>query len=269
MSRLSKQSLYAVLDRAAKTIREAGGPDGIVSRKDLREKLFTLRGSERSFVNAFYRFMDARDARKGARITAADVEAAVAYAKNTLIDKLDLNNNGLSNDEIAQMDGLGQAAVAFAKHLKRGGTQPEDLAVAELIDILKDLTQGVIFTGFGSEGDDPIRVVHLPANLQKFDAQALADLLGFDTSTAEHALERVYPYSPELSFELYDTIYKEGDYAGLRAVEITRYMTTYLRDLTIVIFGKDLESPPAHPWFWAGRATDGSVVALRSVVIWT
>ena len=46
-------------------------------------------------------------------------------------------------------------------------------------------------------------------------------------------------------------------------------MTRDLRELIVVIFGKDLESPPQHPMYWVELAEDGSIVGLKSVVIWT
>ena len=46
-------------------------------------------------------------------------------------------------------------------------------------------------------------------------------------------------------------------------------MTRYLRDLIVVIFGEDGNSPPQHPVYWVGLAEDGSIVGLKSVVIWT
>lgn len=59
--------------------------------------------------------------------------------------------------------------------------------------------------------------------------------------------------------------YDVRKYAG----EVTRYMTRYLRDLIVVIFGEDGNSPPQHPVYWVGLAEDGSIVGLKSVVIWT
>lgn len=46
-------------------------------------------------------------------------------------------------------------------------------------------------------------------------------------------------------------------------------MTRYLRDLIVVIFGEDGHSPPQHPVYRVRLAEDGSIVGLKSVVIWT
>lgn len=269
MSRLSKSSVYAALERAGKIIREAAGNDHIISRSDIRKKLNDLQGLEHRLVASLYRFIDHRDAAKGARITQADVTSAVDYIGKHLIDRYDLNHNGFSQSEIAQMSALGQSMVALAIYLKRMAVQSEIHSGADLAEKLKDLSNGMFFTGFGSEGEDPVETVFLPTSLEQLDAQALADALHFDTSTPTYALERVYPYSVDLNFDLIDTLSYAGDDFGRRASEIARLMTANLRDIIVVIFGKDLESPPQHPTYWVGLADDGTVVGLKSVVIWT
>ena len=98
MARLSKQKVHAALEKAAANILSAAGDDAIVSRKDIRAKLLELEGVERMLTSIFYRFMDHRDHRPGARITKQDVADTLAYAKEKLIDAYDKNNNGLSQE---------------------------------------------------------------------------------------------------------------------------------------------------------------------------
>lgn len=269
MSRLSRSSVHNALEHAGKIIREAAGNDAVTSRSDIRKKLNALPGVERRLVEALYRFIDQRDAVKGARITRTDVESAVDYIGHHLIDRYDLNHNGFSQSEIMQMSELGQSMVALAIYLKRAAVQSEIHSGAELEKKLKELSHGMTFTGFGSEGDDPLETVFLQTALKHLDAQALADALHFDTSTPTYALERVYPYDVELNFELIDILYYDTDNSGRRAGEIVRLMTANLHDIIVVIFGKDLESPPQHPTYWVGLAKDGTIVGLKSIVIWT
>jgi hypothetical protein len=269
MSRISKISLHEALDRTAKIILSSAGGDPFISRKDIRNKLEELEGEEKALVGHFYRFMDARDAKKGARITKKDVEATLAYTKEKIIDKYDLNNNGLSQAEIEKMSHLGKLTVAFAAHLKRAAVGAESKTSEDIARKLAELTEGMYFTGFGSEGEDPIEVVHLKTNLKHLDAQALADALGVDTSTPKGKIERKYTYTPELNFELIDSIYFTDDVYGIRTNEVVRYMTTYLTDLIVVIFGEDLVAPPQHPCYWVGLAKDGNIVGIKSLVIWT
>ncbi|TNE51835.1 MAG: hypothetical protein EP343_02960 [Deltaproteobacteria bacterium] len=118
MSRVAKGDVHASLARVAQQIIDAGGPDGRISRADMEAKLETMDGTERALANMFFRFIDHRDHVPGATVTAKDVNRAVEYAKEKLIDKYDLNNNGLSKSEIQEMSRTGKLAVQLAKELR-------------------------------------------------------------------------------------------------------------------------------------------------------
>lgn len=139
MSRIAKTDVHAALQRAANHIMDAAGPDGVASRKDIKAKLAELKGDERELVDTFYRFVDHRDAGSGARITQKDVDRAVVYAKAKLVDKYDLNNNGLSAGEIAEMSRTGQLAAQLARDLQTVATPGRGLEAlsAELKALLE------------------------------------------------------------------------------------------------------------------------------------
>jgi hypothetical protein len=118
MARIAKGDVNAALLRVAQHINNASGDDKITSRADMKAKLETLGGTERQLADIFFRFMDHRDYKSGARITEKDVEKALAYAKDSMVDKYDINNNGLSKSEINEMSRTGQLAVQLAKELK-------------------------------------------------------------------------------------------------------------------------------------------------------
>ncbi len=118
MSRVAKGDVHASLASIAQQIIDAGGPDGRISRADMEAKLETMDGTERALANMFFRFIDHRDHVPGATVTAKDVNRAVEYAKEKLIDKYDLNNNGLSKSEIQEMSRTGKLAVQLAKELR-------------------------------------------------------------------------------------------------------------------------------------------------------
>ena len=119
MARIAKADVHSALHRAAQNIKDAAGADGRCSRADIQAKLATLEGTDRTLTDLFFRFIDHRDAASGAAVTARDVDRAVAYAEEKLIDAYDLNNNGLSAAEIARMSVTGKSAVALARELKR------------------------------------------------------------------------------------------------------------------------------------------------------
>jgi hypothetical protein len=120
MSRISKSDVNGALAAAAKTIIAAGGEDGRVSRKDVETALATDRvpRQQAALVDIFFKFIDNRDFKSGAQVTAKDVKRAVEYAKTHMVNKYDLNNNGLSKDEIGKMSLTGKRAVDLAKALK-------------------------------------------------------------------------------------------------------------------------------------------------------
>jgi hypothetical protein len=118
MPRIAKADVNKALSLAAKTIIEAGGSDGRTSRAELKAKLNALPKTERALVDIFFRFVDARDFKAGAQVTAKDVTRAVDYAKKHMVAKYDLNSNGLSRDEISRMSLTGKRAVDLARALK-------------------------------------------------------------------------------------------------------------------------------------------------------
>ena len=121
MARIAKADVNRALDHVAKQLLVAGGADGRVSRADVKKALPTLTTAEKKLADIFFKFVDHRDFKTGATVTAKDIDKAVAYAKKTLIAKYDLNTNGLSKDEIAKMSLTGQRAVDLAKALKSAG----------------------------------------------------------------------------------------------------------------------------------------------------
>lgn len=118
MPRIAKADVNKALSLAAKTIIEAGGADGRTSRAEIKAKLAELPRQQRALTDIFFRFIDNRDFKAGAQVTAKDVTRAVTYAKEHMVAKYDLNSNGLSKDEIAKMSLTGKRAVDLAKALK-------------------------------------------------------------------------------------------------------------------------------------------------------
>lgn len=127
MARIAKSEVNRALELAAKTINQAGGADGRISRADMKNALATDRvpRQQRALVDIFFKFIDHRDWKAGATVTAKDVSRAVEYAKKTMIAKYDLNANGLSKDEIKQMSLTAKRAVELARALKAAGVPAE------------------------------------------------------------------------------------------------------------------------------------------------
>jgi hypothetical protein len=126
MPRIAKADVNKALETAAKTLTRIGGEDGRVSRAEVKNALATDRvpRKQAALVDIFFKFVDNRDFKAGAQVTAKDITRAVAYAKEHMVAKYDLNDNGLSKAEIAGMSITGKRAVDLARELKAaaGGT---------------------------------------------------------------------------------------------------------------------------------------------------
>jgi hypothetical protein len=121
MARIAKADVNRALETAAKTLVRIGGDDGKISRAEVKNALATDRvpRKQAALVDIFFKFVDRRDFKSGAQVTASDVKRAVDYAKKNMIAKYDLDNNGLSKDEIANMSITGKRAVELAQSLKQ------------------------------------------------------------------------------------------------------------------------------------------------------
>ena len=146
MSRIAKADVYRALEQAAKTIVTAGGPDGRTSRADLKAAVAGLTGTEKKLVDVFFKFIDHRDFKSGAQVTDKDVKRAVAYAKEHMVAKYDLNANGLSSSEVKKMSLSGKLAVDLAKTLKDAGVKPSE-GMLKKWDTFYELTENVASEG--------------------------------------------------------------------------------------------------------------------------
>lgn len=124
MPRISKNDVNKALEQAGRRLVDASGPDKRISRADAKKALGNLEGTEKKLVDMFFRFTDHRDFKSGAQVTAKDIQRAIAYAKEHMVAKYDLNANGLSKTEIAKMSLTGRLAVDLAKALKAAAVTP-------------------------------------------------------------------------------------------------------------------------------------------------
>lgn len=103
--RIAKPALMAVIAEAKDRLLAEAGPDGIVSRAD-KDRAVAKAPSEKegALAAVFFGFTDHRDFKSGARVTKPDLERAFEYAGPKMVDRLDVNNNGLSKAEIAKSE---------------------------------------------------------------------------------------------------------------------------------------------------------------------
>jgi len=220
MPRIAKTDVHAALERAAKNISDAKTPDGVVSRDNIKDKLGELKGTEQKLTDIFYRFIDHRDHVAGARITQKDIDKAVDYAKEKMVAKYDLNDNGLSKDEIAKMSLTGKLAVELARELKAagavdGGASPTDQKALEFIKanatedgLFHELESGNL--GLHAYALDAKGSEDLIKTMRAFDYNpdlaSIKDLNSFAFDPAKHAIYGVLETEdePQLSIVVVD-----------------------------------------------------------------
>lgn len=114
----------AGLNHTAALIRGAAGSDGIVSRADidaLEAQLYKDgRGTEAFAVSYFFRMTDHRDAGAGNRVTGADIDKAVDFAKEKMLKNKDVNNNGYSQAEVAKFSASAKAFLMLGQMIDAG-----------------------------------------------------------------------------------------------------------------------------------------------------
>jgi len=283
MTTIATSEVHAALARAAEQLVSAGGADGIVSRNDIRTRLLSLEGTERDLVGALYKFIDSRDAARSARVTKSDIDAAVAFIKTDLIDKHDLDQNGLSDEEVARMSELGKQAVALARQLKKATApsaettaptattastgEASGLTGEALAQKIGELARGLFFDGYyGTEGGSPIAPFHAAAKLATLTTEAFRATLGL-TDRPEHEIVRFEPADPCLQ----GFINAHWDMPEMEPVEeLVRFMKANLREINAAVLGRDdPELGAEHPLYIVGIDAAGNLVGLKTAVIWT
>jgi hypothetical protein len=266
MPRIAKADVLAALERAANHIRSAAGSDGITSRSDMRHKLRELQGIERLLTDVFYRFIDHRDAKAGARITEGDIAEAVSHARNQMIDQYDLNRNGLSASEVARMSSTGRMAVQLARQLKRAAQQEADLHPAELAEKLGDLVEGLWFDDFGSESSEALEPYFHDIRLGALTEHSFSQALDLNPADPREVIERMLPAGGFLE-RFVDIQIPDRQSQAIELIEVLR---AHLYDLSVIILGEDDPGmDPAHPAYLVGLTRKGVIVGLKSKVVWT
>ena len=141
MARIAKADVNRALETAAKTLLTIGGSDGRISRTEVKNALATdkVPRKQAALVDVFFKFIDNRDFKTGAQVTEKDVKRAVAYAKEHMVAKYDLDHNGLSKDEVAKMSLTGKRAVDLAKALKGAAPEVHPVNAGTLAAAIEDL----------------------------------------------------------------------------------------------------------------------------------
>lgn len=122
MSRIAHSVPMNAYDQVARLLEQAGGKDGVISRTDAEQLVDDLRkqgkGTEAQAAENIFKFIDARDAKPGARVTGYDLNVTAAYVQEKLLENRDVNRNGYSRAEIEKMSPTGRALVELGQILE-------------------------------------------------------------------------------------------------------------------------------------------------------
>ena len=266
MPRIAKADVIAALERAANHIRAAASEDHFTSRSEMRRKLRDLQGIDRLLTDAFYRFVDHHDGKAGAQITESHIAHALSFVRSKMIDQYDLSRNGLSIEEIERVTKINRMAVQLARQLKRAAQQEADLHPAELADKLGELGQGLTFEDYASESSEELEPFFLEASLDQLSEDSFSEALGLDPADPRQVIERKLSAAGffERFVDIQNTAFRP------KAIELVEALKAYLYDLSVIIIGEDEQgTSPVHPVYIVGLNRRGSIVGLRSQVVWT
>lgn len=268
MARLAKQKVHAALEKAAQNILDAAGDDPIVSRKDIRQKLQEIAGVEQQLTSIFYRFIDHRDYKPGARITKVDIDDTLAYAKEKLVDAYDLNNNGLSAAEIAKMSLTARLAVRFAKLQDQ---MPEgEPTTDQLYEKLSELGDGLYFPAWANEADAYLSLFRQDADLIALTQENFSSTLGLDSSNPEEAIQLWHQGRSEYEwiFENYESYEQLEDLESF--ITLHKFMENHLTHITHIVVGLDgTRRDSEYPVYFVGLTPEGDILGFQTITIWT
>ncbi|MEM0996402.1 MAG: hypothetical protein AAGN35_04960 [Bacteroidota bacterium] len=265
----SKENATRAIERIAEILVAAGGTDGVISRRDYRNLLPTLPGFERALADAFFKFIDDRDDKPGARVTAKDITASLAYVKRHLIDAYNLSGQTFAPEEKAILPRPARLAAELTDILRKS-PKSSTATGQDLLRILKDLTMSLIFDDFASEGENPIAPVFKPVLVKEITEETVQEVFALDDRDINQRIVRSFPLESDTNF--WPNFVKLNTYIqrGDQAEELQIFMRTNLRDLTAVILGEDkTDANPRHRVLIIGISATGEIAGFESVVIWT
>jgi hypothetical protein len=122
MTRISQDVPMKAYDHITQLLTDAGGKNGRIGRDEAKALVKQLkkdgRGTEALAAEYVFKMIDARDARPGHQVTGYDLKKDRSYVQEKLLENRDLNNNGYSAAEIANMSTTGRALVELGQQLE-------------------------------------------------------------------------------------------------------------------------------------------------------
>lgn len=270
MPRLSRELVYTALEKAAAHLYSTTAADQPAGRREIRSRIRTLEGAEKSLTEALYRFADQLAGQPAGGLTTQHIARALDWARRELVDAYDLDHNGLSEDEIERMSPAGRQAVAFARSLKLQAVSGNILSVEDLQHTLRDLGEGLYFPAWANESDAELQFFFREASLARLTEEQFADILELDPSLPAEEVSVFQQGLPQYAW-IFDNYERDGDPAALsRFVRLHAVMRSYLRDLTHIVVGRDgSREDGRYPVYFVGITQEGDLAGFTTFTIWT
>jgi hypothetical protein len=157
----------------------------------------------------------------GRTLTVPDVEAVLKFAKETLVDGYDQDNNGLTDDEVARMPRVAQLAVELAKLL---AASTPDLVGDGISDADREgMVELACSPTFGADPKltRPINLAEVPTAVQReftasaadFAARSVDGVLGYKMQVEGfYAIYKSETDHSVVAYAIYGTGKGEPDY---------------------------------------------------------
>lgn len=213
----------------------------------------------------------------GTRVTVAAAKDAFA-ARAT--DSIDAVNQGagsgkawLSKAEIAalqQRDPAVGERAGKAWDILAGRTTPAPAFDAAAFTATLDKALSFQFeSSFGSEGGQPMSAVRAAGPFTTLDAATFKAAFGFTGTTPDDKVERDVAAAgilQELTASVVQPVYSAQQEQDARTIAT---LIGSLKDARAFVMGEDGTTNAVHPTFIVGLAPDGSMVGVKTGVVWT
>ena len=275
MAALSFQSLQLQLNAVKSLLLAAGGKDGVVSRRDLKNLIERETSEElRAFLQLFYHFLIKLENRSGVRVTESVIENACKLIEEQVFPMLEIQTE-LTEEVRSNIVQVHPSALALTNQLFRltGNAQGTygssmSLSTKEVSAKIAQHTEGPFFDDFGSEASIAITAFYQEASIKHLNPGSFAEALSLKPEDPAEKVER-FELADEALMNFVDMNEQFG--YGNQARQIRDLMKDHLTQLSIIIIGEDGNSRVAseHPVYVVGVGVDGDLAGFRSTVVWT
>ena len=110
MPNIALKKVHSAIDRVTKKLEKQAARGQVTAASIAKAGLSK---QERAFADAFFRLSDNRSGTADGKVSVKQLNETASYTKKTLIDRLDVNRDGLSTEERSRLSKTAALAVAL------------------------------------------------------------------------------------------------------------------------------------------------------------